>query len=104
MLYRDLTALAKMKTGELKLFALFHLVQIWAWERFPMLKPVPNCMYSAENCPRLARWSTVKILNDKDLKSTIDSAGKAFLWCPYGPFVKREGGLILSLKDINLDV
>ncbi|KAL8136443.1 hypothetical protein V2J09_002444 [Rumex salicifolius] len=115
MLYRDLSLLEKgmrftqlvdrsrENIGQTNLFAQFHLVQIWAWERFPTLKPVQNCMYVSDNFPRLARWSNVKIWKGKDLRCAIDSAEKCFLWCPYGKFSKQEARDLKSFELIGFD-
>ncbi|XVF77544.1 hypothetical protein PTKIN_Ptkin14bG0053500 [Pterospermum kingtungense] len=53
------------------LFAPFRLVQVWAWERFPMLRPTPNSISHGE--PRVARWHKLKFYGDKEQYILIDS-------------------------------
>ncbi|XVE80356.1 hypothetical protein DITRI_Ditri14bG0133100 [Diplodiscus trichospermus] len=87
-MYRDLSLLKDrffgsnlVQTNELvNLYAPFQLVQVWVWERFPRLRPVPNSISHGE--PRVARWHRLKV-NVGDMKLAIDSAGKCFQWRPY---------------------
>ncbi|GMY24751.1 serine/threonine-protein phosphatase 7 long form like [Fagus crenata] len=44
---------------KLRIFSLFHLVQIWAWERFLELHPNPKVINYGD--PRMARWDQVKV-------------------------------------------
>ncbi|XP_074310517.1 uncharacterized protein LOC141646545 [Silene latifolia] len=64
----------------LELVAPFHLVQLWAWERFPRLAPVPRMLNLGE--PILARWEGVRI-QYMGLKTELDSTGETFRWRPY---------------------
>ncbi|KAL8166952.1 hypothetical protein V2J09_008451 [Rumex salicifolius] len=105
MLYKELTAMNIMLMGmasvsgsgnnnvQLDVFALFHIVQIWAWERLPLLKPEKSCMNFSGDLPRVAKWSwsNMKILKDKDLSSAINLAEESFVWCPYGESDKIGG-------------
>ncbi|GMY24752.1 serine/threonine-protein phosphatase 7 long form like [Fagus crenata] len=56
---------------ELKIFSPFHLVQIWAWERFLELRPNPNLINYGDL--RMARWDHL----------ALDLAGESFQWRPY---------------------
>ncbi|XP_061367052.1 uncharacterized protein LOC133310168 [Gastrolobium bilobum] len=89
-IYRDLSlfksninsATSKCR-GSLSLWAPFHLVQVWALERFQALQPHPHAIEQGQ--PRMARWHLIKMLKDNNLKLTLDSAGvrNGFLWRPY---------------------
>ncbi|GMY31357.1 serine/threonine-protein phosphatase 7 long form like [Fagus crenata] len=66
---------------KLRIFSLFHLVQIWAWERFLELRPNPKVInYGA---PRMARWDQVKGSEIESVRLALDSAGESFQWRPY---------------------
>ena len=65
----------------LTLQAPLRLVQVWAWERFPGLRPVPNAMNYGE--PRIARWHGSKMLVIEDVRMVLDSAQDTFQWRPY---------------------
>lgn len=94
-LYRDLSLLkeaivvsTKFDCGEdkndvlaLTLWAPFHLVQVWAWERFLELRPNPSLIKHGE--PRLARWHDLKLVKNYNMRMVLDSAGDSFLWRPY---------------------
>ncbi|XP_061337337.1 protein MAINTENANCE OF MERISTEMS-like [Gastrolobium bilobum] len=89
-IYRDLSLLnskinsAKFRSNlALSLWAPFQLVQIWALERFPSLQPHPHPIEQGQ--PRMARWDRVKMMTNKNLKLTLDSAGarNGFMWRPY---------------------
>ncbi|XP_019267194.1 PREDICTED: uncharacterized protein LOC109244542 [Nicotiana attenuata] len=62
--------------SDLILRAPLHVVQLWAWERFPNLLRKPGVIYSGE--PRVVRWHEVK-----DPRRAIDSTAELFLWRPY---------------------
>ncbi|KAK6229679.1 Aminotransferase-like [Theobroma cacao] len=87
-IYRDLSLLKGwffssnvVQTNKLlHLYAPFQLVQLWVWERFPRLRPLPNSISLGE--PRAARWHRLK-MNAGDVKLAIDSAGTGFQWRPY---------------------
>ncbi|XP_074271300.1 uncharacterized protein LOC141595223 isoform X2 [Silene latifolia] len=67
-----------------------HLVQVWAWERFPLLGPVPRMMDCGE--VRLARWESHarKLCDDiDDVKMCLDSARENFRWRPYGMSIEN---------------
>ncbi|GMY31313.1 serine/threonine-protein phosphatase 7 long form like [Fagus crenata] len=66
---------------ELKIFSPFHLVQIWAWERFLELRPNPNLINYGD--PRMARWDQVKGSEIEIVSLALDSAGESFQWRPY---------------------
>nr|XP_016451371.1 PREDICTED: uncharacterized protein LOC107776071 [Nicotiana tabacum] len=97
-IYRDLTLLKQFiissfkhpeqsnyrcieDTSDLILRAPLHIVQLWAWERFPSLLLKPSVINFGE--PRVARWHKVKKARCVDPRSAIDSAAELFLWRPY---------------------
>ncbi|XP_056698312.1 uncharacterized protein [Spinacia oleracea] len=65
-IYRDLSLLKDKIVGflnewvatKLVLWAPFQFVQLWVWERFPTLGPLPISLLDGE--PRLARWRDLK--------------------------------------------
>ncbi|KAK1379059.1 hypothetical protein POM88_025803 [Heracleum sosnowskyi] len=57
------------------------LVQMWVWERFLGLRPVPDVVERGE--PRSARWNGVTKLKVNDVRKELDSAGVSFVWRPY---------------------
>ncbi|WOG96285.1 hypothetical protein DCAR_0415619 [Daucus carota subsp. sativus] len=57
------------------------LVHMWAWERFPKLRPSPVVINTEE--PRSARWNGVKIRKVRDVRKALDSEKDSFLWRPY---------------------
>ncbi|XP_040361584.1 uncharacterized protein LOC121049118 isoform X1 [Rosa chinensis] len=75
------TIVASNGSNELKLESPFHLLQVWAWERFLELRPKPNVMSYAE--PRLARWDRIHGQDFGNLRIVLDSAGECFMWRPY---------------------
>ncbi|KAI8552791.1 hypothetical protein RHMOL_Rhmol06G0295500 [Rhododendron molle] len=88
-LYRDLRRLRlkkatlskrKRKAG-LSLWAPLQMVQIWAWERFPTLRPQPNPLKPGE--PRMARWNKMKTKNIENVGMALNSARECFQWRPY---------------------
>ncbi|KAF9672974.1 hypothetical protein SADUNF_Sadunf11G0100100 [Salix dunnii] len=77
-IYRDLIQLKRAivagnKESKLELFSPFQLVQLWAWERFPVLQPKPNMLNFGD--PRSARWHKVKILHVEDVRLALELAG-----------------------------
>ncbi|XP_058220043.1 uncharacterized protein LOC131330468 [Rhododendron vialii] len=88
LLYRDLRRLKnaivlskrKRKVG-LSLWAPLQMVQIWAWERFPTLRPQPNPLKPGE--PRMARWNKMKKKNIENVGMALNSARECFQWRPY---------------------
>ncbi|XP_074310964.1 uncharacterized protein LOC141646880 [Silene latifolia] len=93
-IYRDLTLLKKevlrsvrgQCNGDSPVLVLspLHLVQVWAWERFPLLGPVPRMIDCGE--VRLARWESHvrKLCDEFDVDMCLDSARENFRWRPYG--------------------
>ena len=82
LLKEKLVASAKLDTEEvLNISAPFQLVQLWAWERFPALRPSPISISQCE--PRPARWSKLKKVSIENVRLAIDSAGESFQWRPY---------------------
>ena len=59
----------------------FQLVQLWVWERFQALQPIPKLVKCGE--PAFARWHSVKSVNVENVRVALLSAGDTFLWCPY---------------------
>ncbi|KAA8523703.1 hypothetical protein F0562_010126 [Nyssa sinensis] len=88
-LWKKADGLVKMGADEtvITLRAPFQLVQLWAWERFPTLRPVPNATGCGE--PKSARWHGLKKLNVENLRMAIDCAGECFLWRPYATFASN---------------
>ncbi|XP_058784202.1 uncharacterized protein LOC131658972 [Vicia villosa] len=91
-IYRDLSLLNSvitknattiMKSLGVTIWAPFQLVQLWALERFLALNPRPYDI--GHGLPKVARWSGVKVLKNKNLKKDLDIAGfgNGFLWQPY---------------------
>ncbi|GMY24747.1 serine/threonine-protein phosphatase 7 long form like [Fagus crenata] len=66
---------------KLRIFSQFHLVQIWAWERFLELRPNPKVINYGDT--RMARWDQVKGLEIESVRLALDSAGESFQWRPY---------------------
>lgn len=94
-IYRDLSLLKKSIMGltklgisEVMLSAPFQLVQLWAWERFPTLGPVPNAIKCGET--RSARWHGLKKLKVEDESKAIDFAGECFRWRPYATVLNNQ--------------
>ncbi|XP_059654977.1 uncharacterized protein LOC132301767 [Cornus florida] len=99
-IYSDLTWLKKsinaLRTNcewedddrlSVSLWGPFHLVQLWAWERFPTLRPNPNPISCGE--PRMARWYWVKRLKVENVGMAMDSASECFQWRPYATVVNN---------------
>ncbi|XP_074310513.1 serine/threonine-protein phosphatase 7 long form homolog [Silene latifolia] len=85
-IYNDLTLLKRKIAGSLSdrplmLTSPLHLVQVWAWERFPLLGPVPRIIYYGET--RLARWENNERKLYDDIKVCLDSSRETFSWRPY---------------------
>ncbi|KAK4439833.1 protein MAINTENANCE OF MERISTEMS [Sesamum alatum] len=89
-IYKSLTLLktavnAARKSGtkefEVRVSAPLALVQVWIWERFPSLRPMPNPV--GRNEPRLARWHNLKKSGTEDILFKIDTAAGNFQWRPY---------------------
>lgn len=90
LLKQSLIDSTKLLKDELVLitFAPFQLVQLWAWERFPVLRPTPNPISNGE--PRSARWDKLKVVNcEQNIRSAIECAGECFQWRPYAMAVKN---------------
>ncbi|WCJ32883.1 Aminotransferase-like plant mobile domain family protein [Euphorbia peplus] len=59
-----------------------HLVQLWAWERFPAFQPFPNVINNGD--PRSALWKSLKKVSKfESVISDLDSAAEGFHWQPY---------------------
>lgn len=86
-IYKGLTilkaAVAKpvRKRAAVAVSAPLALVQVWAWERFPALRPSPR--WIGANEPRIARWSGFKHGSCRDWRPALDSGGEGFQWRPY---------------------
>ncbi|KAF5179204.1 Aminotransferase-like, plant mobile domain family protein [Thalictrum thalictroides] len=85
-LYRDLRTLKEefastTEDHHITVCAPFHIMQQWAWERFPNLQPTPKPLNSGE--PRAARWHKLKSNLELDsVRSTINSPDD-FQFRPY---------------------
>ncbi|KAG8081204.1 hypothetical protein GUJ93_ZPchr0007g4887 [Zizania palustris] len=92
-IYRDLRELkaylsstSAAVTGELlsplSVYAPFYLVQLWAWERFPALRPSKESSIK-DGEPRAARWhDAINKINPAVLRDALNS-GNNFVWQPY---------------------
>jgi Plant mobile domain len=89
-IYRDLREMKRyllnrsggIKDGALVLWAPFHILQIWIWERFPGLRPeTQNLIKDGE--PRAARWHDVGKKLDLGLVQSVLSTPNAFHYRPY---------------------
>ncbi|KAF7140591.1 hypothetical protein RHSIM_Rhsim06G0151600 [Rhododendron simsii] len=87
-LYRDLRLLKnaifskKKRHAGLNLWGPMQMVQIWAWERFPTLRPHPSPLELGE--PRIAKWNKVKKKKTiENVGLALSSAKECFLWRPY---------------------
>ncbi|KAK1358492.1 hypothetical protein POM88_051748 [Heracleum sosnowskyi] len=80
-------------------FSLNHydLVQMWAWERFPELRPTPSVVEKGE--PRSARWNGATILNVEDMREVLDSGKESFVWRPYS--LTRSNSVLSKLYKDN---
>uniref|UniRef100_A0A5B7CB13 Putative C globular stage n=1 Tax=Davidia involucrata TaxID=16924 RepID=A0A5B7CB13_DAVIN len=102
-IYRDLSLLKKSIVSLTKwgtnyecvgdgltvtLWAPFQLVQLWAWERFPTLRPKPNFIIRYGE-PRSARWHRLKKVRVENVGMALDSARECFQWRPYAMDVKN---------------
>ncbi|KAF2942011.1 hypothetical protein DAI22_03g390001 [Oryza sativa Japonica Group] len=92
-IYRDLRELkaflsssSAAATGELlsplSVYAPFYLLQLWAWERFPAIRPAKaNPIKAGE--PRAARWNDVSNKIDPAVLRKALNSGSSFVWQPY---------------------
>lgn len=86
-IYRSLRllkdAVSKPSRKRVVVSAPLSLVQVWAWERFPALRPNPRRV--EENEPRIARWSGfVKGQGRGGASPALDFGGEdGFRWRPY---------------------
>ncbi|XP_021663570.2 uncharacterized protein LOC110652309 [Hevea brasiliensis] len=71
--YADILAVA--------LWSPLHLVQLWAWERFPAFQPRASSIRNGE--PRSALWDKVKSRKVENVRFVLDSATETFRWRPY---------------------
>ncbi|XP_017245247.1 protein MAIN-LIKE 2 [Daucus carota subsp. sativus] len=88
-IYRDLRLLRSSIVDSSKLpytvclkIILCHadLVQMWAWERFPKLRPTP-CVIESED-PRSARWNGVRMPKVIYVREALDSGKDSFICAP----------------------
>ncbi|KAJ6423236.1 hypothetical protein OIU84_024219 [Salix udensis] len=102
-IYRDLSLLKKKilalsnkesleddnndRKSELTIWSPFHIVQVWAWERFTNLQSKPNV--TGFQVPRLARWHNVNVNSStlRNVRLALDSEG-SFQWRPYATAVE----------------
>ncbi|KAJ4976828.1 hypothetical protein NE237_001934 [Protea cynaroides] len=95
-LYRDLRFLKEQSVQKLlgsnkvchdddfhlSVWAPFQLMQLWAWERFPSLRPKkPNFLRPGE--PRAALWSKLSTNMSIELVRLVMSSPENFQWRPY---------------------
>ena len=81
---------------ELTIWSPFHIVQVWAWERFPKLQPKPNV--TDFEVPRLARWHNVNSSTVRNVSLALDSEG-SFQWRPYATAVESLSYKIYGDED-----
>ncbi|KAJ6752235.1 hypothetical protein OIU85_002640 [Salix viminalis] len=100
-IYRDLSLLKKKilalsnkesleddnnnRKSELTIWSPFHIVQVWAWERFTNLQSKPNV--TGFQVSRLARWHNVNSSTLRNVRLALDSEG-SFQWRPYATAVE----------------
>ncbi|KNA06585.1 hypothetical protein SOVF_179650 [Spinacia oleracea] len=90
-------------------WAPLHLVQVWAWERFPEFRPNPSLIEFGE--PRLARWHGVNEDEIGNVRPLLQSAGNSFEWRPYCKIVDslplpcfyREAEEWVIIDDVLVD-
>ncbi|KAM7250723.1 hypothetical protein ACFE04_022606 [Oxalis oulophora] len=96
---------------QLSLYSPFQLVQMWAWERFETVSPIPNTIRSAD--PRAARWNDVKYVNVSDIRLALDCATDIFRWRPYAivfdnwqipRFYKEKEEWVIVEKDMHEEI
>jgi len=66
---------------EIRLSALFMLVQVWTWERFRELQPKPNSLLAGK--PRVAIWNKLKQQTSNVRQILDNSKIDSFEWRPY---------------------
>ncbi|GLT59409.1 hypothetical protein SLA2020_322290 [Shorea laevis] len=102
-IYRDLGLLKSRLFGSseklLALYAPFQLLQLWIWERFPELRPIPNPISMDE--PRLARWHGLRTENVGDVGVALDLAAECKNWDFPKFMVMKNNGFQLILNWIN---
>uniref|UniRef100_A0A0D9WUK1 Aminotransferase-like plant mobile domain-containing protein n=1 Tax=Leersia perrieri TaxID=77586 RepID=A0A0D9WUK1_9ORYZ len=88
-LYRDLRDLQAFLSSSpaaadpLSVYAPFYLLQLWAWERFPALRPAKLHTPINPGDPRAARWHDVtNKISPAVLRAALNS-GNGFVWLPY---------------------
>ncbi|XP_010276135.1 PREDICTED: uncharacterized protein LOC104610961 [Nelumbo nucifera] len=94
-------------------WAPLQLVQMWAWEHFPVLRPTPNPLNQGK--PRAAQWQDLKSeVEPETVRSVIASLPENFLWRPYvanlvsnwkpPSFYKEQEGWFLDCPDLNTEL
>ncbi|KAL9233197.1 hypothetical protein vseg_008224 [Gypsophila vaccaria] len=91
-IYRDLGSLKRKCVSsdyesKVVLWSPLHLVQVWAWERFPRLSPKARCLSFGE--PRIARWHDLYKVKIDGVGSCLESCAGGFLWRPYARDVEN---------------
>ncbi|XP_050379622.1 protein MAIN-LIKE 2-like [Argentina anserina] len=105
-IYRDLTLL-KLKilhpsSEKVIIKSPFHLVQLWAWERFPKLSPEPRVI--SPTTPRLARWFQIKGVKINNWRRALDSVIEAdFKWRPYARIHQDDEKIVMVGSDLGND-
>lgn len=83
-LYKELRELKEkaMDSATICVSAPFQLLQLWAFEHFPLVSPTPISLRSGE--PRIARWNKLNLeINLPFVRSALQLA-ENFKWRPYG--------------------
>ncbi|GAA0179904.1 hypothetical protein LIER_30034 [Lithospermum erythrorhizon] len=94
-IYNDLSLLKRLMVGiskkngcefekenvKISVWSPLHFVQLWAWERFPKLRPNTCSIKYGE--PRLARWDTLGKFEVENVSELMDRSGESFQWRPY---------------------
>lgn len=82
-LYKELRELKEkaMDSATICVSAPFQLLQLWAFEHFPLSSPTPISLHPGE--PRIARWNKLNLeINQPIVRSALQLA-KNFKWRPY---------------------
>ncbi|XP_058220054.1 uncharacterized protein LOC131330473 [Rhododendron vialii] len=82
-LYKDLRELKEkaMDSATICVSAPFQLLQLWAFEHFPLISPTPISLHPGE--PRIARWNKLNLETNLPLVRSALQLAENFKWRPY---------------------
>ncbi|KAF7141360.1 hypothetical protein RHSIM_Rhsim06G0216000 [Rhododendron simsii] len=82
-LYKDLRELKEkaMDSATICVSAPFQLLQLWAFEHFPLISPTPIPLHRGE--PRIARWNKLNLEINLPLVRSALQLAENFIWRPY---------------------